>query len=734
MKKRLGVAALAALLSVLPAGNGKRLTFEQAVLNRGESLLNPLPFIPGWADGNRYFEARNGTFCCVDARNGLVEPLLDARKAAAILPAGLTLLRADSHSSDFRMFAFAFDDDVYLLRTNPLRFTRLIDEPGTEKNPTFSPDGKSLAYTRNGNLYVCDLASGSSRALSGDGSETILNGYASWVYYEEILGRASRYRAFWWSPDSQKIAFLRFDQDLVPTFPLFNANGDYGTTEMQRYPKAGYPVPTVRLGVVDRAGGEIRWAPAPDDEEHYLALPKWDGRGERLYFQWMNREQNRLRLLCFHPAGNRVETIYEERQPTWVEFGEESDYRALDDGGVLLLSSRSGWTHLYRIDSSGGVTQLTQGEWSVTRLEEVDEARGRVFVSAWKEDSTETDLYLLPLAGGPMSRLTAARGTHLASVALGGDWFIDRYSAVGVPPRLLLCRVGPDGTVTRQRLLGDSAAPAFANYELGQAELFRIPTTDGLQLPAHWILPPGFQPGQTYPLVLSVYGGPGAGSVANSFPRGLSDYFLAQQGIIVMSVDHRGSGHFGKKGEALMYRRLGYWEMNDYVEAVKYLRKLPFVDGNRIGITGGSYGGYVAALALMKEPGYFHCGIAAYSVIDWRLYDAVYTERYMDTPQQNPDGYRDASVLNYVDQYRGNLRIVHGTLDDNVHLQNALQLLDRLEEAGKSVELMLYPGERHGIRGAKAAESFQANLDFWSRHFFGRSRRPGSDRDPAGPE
>lgn len=305
---------------------------------------------------------------------------------------------------------------------------------------------------------------------------------------------------------------------------------------------------------------------------------------------------------------------------------------------------------------------------------------------------------------------------HRVSVSPGGSWFTDFHSALGVPPRLLLWR--GDGRLQRQ--LGDSRTDKLAEYDLGRAELFRIPTSDGLQLPAAWILPPGFDPSTRYPVVLNVYGGPGAASVGNAFGRGFAEYYLAQQGIIVMTFDHRGSGHFGKKGEDLMHRQLGKWELNDLQEAVRHLRSLPFVDGQRIGITGGSYGGYVAALALLRAGDLFRCGIADFAVTDWRLYDSVYTERYMDTPEQNPDGYRDSSLLHAVDGYRGGLRIAHGSMDDNVHMQNALQLIDRLQDAGKSVELMIYPGERHGFRGPKSVEYRRANLDFWCRHFFNR--------------
>jgi dipeptidyl-peptidase-4 len=274
------------------------------------------------------------------------------------------------------------------------------------------------------------------------------------------------------------------------------------------------------------------------------------------------------------------------------------------------------------------------------------------------------------------------------------------------------------------RSLGESATPALAAHALGRAEIFRIPAADGLQLPVAWILPPDFDPGRKYPVVLSIYGGPGARSVRDAFPRRLGDHYLAAQGIIVMTVDHRGAGHHGKRGQELMHRCLGKWEMADYGSAVAWLRQQPFVDGSRIGISGGSYGGYVAALAVISAPDLFRCGIAEYSVTDWTLYDSVYTERYMDTPEENPEGYRQGSVLSHVGSYRGGLRLTHGSMDDNVHMQNSLQLLDALLDLGKTVELMVYPGERHGIRGKKTAENAVSSVEFWKRHFFSKEVGP----------
>jgi len=393
---------------------------------------------------------------------------------------------------------------------------------------------------------------------------------------------------------------------------------------------------------------------------------------------------------------------------------------------VLLLSDKDGWRHLYRILADGGETQLTRGEWSIRSLAGVAEDRDLIFFNAAKDDSTVSDLFRIPLAGGALRRLTSGQGTHEPTVSPRGDYFLDRFSSLSRPPRLDLFNDAGE----KVREIGDSRLPGFAGYDLATVEQFRIRTVDGTALPACWFLPPAFDPRLKYPVLLSIYGGPGACSVIDKFPATMENYFLAQQGIIVVMVDHRGSGHFGKKGMSLMHRQLGRWEMNDYGEAARYLSSLPFVDSKRLGITGKSYGGYVTSLALAIRADLFAFGQAEFSVTDWRLFDSVYSERYLDAPEENPEGYRQASVLTHAGGYRGGLRLVHGSLDDNVHLQHTLQLLNALLDLGKPVEVMIYPGERHGVRGSKRAGYKRSFVDYWRRCFF--DKIPAEERATGG--
>lgn len=717
MKRPFLIMFLAAGIVCAYPGELKKLSFGQVFQKEGEKLTRDLPKIEEWLDNEYYYQVEDDKTFKVHGRSGRARLILEPADYTRVLGnEGFDLLEDADRTKDLNQFLFIKDKDIFLYLRKEKRLTQITDTKEEEKNPTFSPDGKGLAYTRAGNLYVCEIASQQTSRLTEDGSEEILNGCASWVYYEEILGRRGKYRAFWWSPDSKKIVFLRFDQSQVPIFPIVNVVGSYGELEEQRYPKAGFPNPQVRIGIVDLEKKDLQWLPVSGKQDHYLTFLAWNAGSDKLYFQWMNRDQNHQKILVYDLVNKEIHQVYEEKQRAWVEFFDSQDFYLLKNDDIIVRSSRDGWYHLYHITADGQETQVTSGDWSVTAIECVDQGEKIIYFSAQKEDSTETDFYKTDFLGDRIQKLTLFRGTHRLTVSPTGKYFVDEYSSVNTPTRLEL----RDHKGRLVRKIADSYSPVIKDYNLAPLELFRIPTTDGYRLPALWFLPPGFDKNSKYPLVFSIYGGPGSRSVTNSWPR-LRYRFLAQHGIIVMVVDHRGSGHFGKKGMDLMHRSLGRWELHDYIEVVKYLRQMPFVDGERIGITGGSYGGYVAALALSKGSDYFKYGIAGASVIDWQLYDSVYTERYMDTPQQNPAGYQESSVLSYVDRYRsGTLRIDHGTMDDNVHMQNTLQFVDKVLEAGKSLELMLYPGQRHGYRGKKRWDSERADIDFWLRKFFGK--------------
>ncbi len=683
-------------------------------------ITRRLPEVTGWADDDTYLETRvdpadkQRKVYAVNAANGEAQVYRDTSDIQKQLPEGFNAQNPAASTPDMKRLVFNREDDLYFYDVTTKKLRRLTATPAKEENPRFSPDGRWIAYTRAHNLFVYDLDNLIERQCTTDGNETVYNGWASWVYYEEILGRASQYAAFWWSPDSSRLAFMRFDDSPVPAFPIYHADGQHGELEMQRYPKVGDPNPYVRMGVVTVGDGKIQWMDFDPTADHYIAWPFWTPDSKTLVVQWMNRGQDIIRFFNCDPATGKKIMVFEERQPSWVRFFEDL-YYFKDGSGFLLRSDVSGWDHLYYYDSNGKLKkQLTSGSWRVSSISLVDERGGYVYFMGSPTKSWDSHLMRVKLDGTGLQQITQADGTHRCQVSPGGKYFIDTVSTIASPARMGLYQ--SDGRLVR--LLGDARSPAMEDYAWGKAELFTIPSGDGFDLPAYWVLPPSFDPAKSYPVIFSIYGGPDAGMVRDSW-LGLQPHYWAQRGVITVSVDHRGSGHFGKKGVALMHRNLGKWEMADLITAAEWLRKKPFVAKDKIGISGSSYGGYTTMMALTFGAGHFNFGQAGASVTDWKLYDSVYTERYMDTPAENPEGYKNGAVLTWINRYKSGLRITHGTIDDNVHMQNSLQVIDWLTRNNKPFELMLYPNSRHGVGPGQRAHAARESHDFWIRNLLG---------------
>ncbi|MGH9313504.1 MAG: S9 family peptidase [Vicinamibacterales bacterium] len=724
----LGTNALLATDPLSAQRPGRRwLSYDQAFRSQAprdsgdaprDDILTTLPNVTGWLDDDRYLELRTETdnerrLYAVRASDGSAEVYRDFVAMRAALPRGFDPRTAIA-SPDQNQYLFARDGDLHLFDLPSKELRRLTANPGNERNPRFSPDGRGIAYTRDNNLFAYDVENSLERQLTTDGSETVYNGWASWVYFEEILGRPSQYAAFWWSPDSSKLAFMRFDDAPVPVFPIYHTNGQHGDLERQRYPKAGDANPYVQMGVVPVAGGPIVWMDFEPKADHYIAWPFWTPDSKALTVQWMNRGQDTIRFFNCDPATGKKTQIFEEKQASWVEFFEDL-YYFRNGSGFLLRTKVDGWDHLYHYAPDGTLKKrLTSGEWRVTGIARVDEARGIVYFSARRGRMWNSALMRVRLDGTGLETLTKGDGQHSARVSNGGSYYIDTTSNVSSPSAMTLHRA--DGTVVRP--LGNARGAETDQYAWGKAELFTIPSGDGYDLPAYWVLPPDFDPAKKYPVIMSIYGGPDAGTVRNAW-LGNQAHYWAERGVITVSVDHRAGGAFGKKGVALMHRSLGKWEMQDLITAATWLRAKPFIAGDRIGIAGGSYGGYTTMMALTFGADHFNYGQAGSSVSDWRLYDTVYTERYMDTPAENPEGYKNCAVLTWVDRYKGGLRITHGTIDDNVHMQNSLQIVDWLTANNKPFEMMLYPGSRHAMQASQRAHASRETHEFWVRNLLG---------------
>ena len=590
-----------------------------------------------------------------------------------------------------------------------------VDFPKDAKNVTYSPDKKYAAFTVKNNLFVREGSSGKTIQITTDGNDSIMNGYSSWVYFEEILGRPTRYRAFWWAPDSKHIVFMRFDDSPVPVFPIYVANGQHGYLEKQRYPKPGDNNPYVRIGVTSVDNPAVTWADFNEKDDQYFGTPYWSPSG-KLLVQWMNRDQNNLKIYEINLSNGSKKEVYDEQQKTWIDLDEDKRIEFLSAGkGWIIMSDKDGWQNLYLYDDNGKfISQLTSGNFWGTTILKIDEKSKTVFFRARKENSARFDLYKVGLDGKNLARLTFGDYSHdQISLSPNEKYFITTYSNLSTPYKMAL--VDMKGKVIRE--LGDIKGTAFDNYNLAKTELKFAKSADGkFDLPVQITYPTNFDPNKKYPVLISIYGGPNAGTVYDRWkPVGGVTQWWAQEGLIQVAFDNRSSGHFGKNGLNYIYRVLGKYEIEDYMSCAKWLKQQSFIDSNKICITGGSFGGYMTCMALTYGADVFPYGIANSSVTDWSLYDTHYTERFMDKPQDNPDGYRMTSVLTYTDRYKGLLRIIHGTSDDNVHMQNSLQLINKLEDSKKHFELMMYPGERHGIGGMKGQhnrlESYQFIYD-----------------------
>lgn len=707
--------------SFLSFAQNKPLTFNQVYMFGEPRILKPVPRLMGWFDSNNYIlqkrDATTSAIVKVDAQTGEENILLDFNEINLNLDE--TELNAEGNigiTEDYSGLLFNNNNDLFFYSIPHKKVTQLTYDKDKEVNPMLSPDGKKVAYTKNKDLYVVDVESAKETRLTNDASDVVYNGYASWVYMEEIIGRSLNYRAFWWAPNSDMIAFLRFDDTHVPEFPLINYNSIHGQLEWEHYPKPGGANPLVKMGVAHLTSNNVVWMDEDEKVDQYTAWPFWSPDSKKLFYQVLNRNQDELQILSTDPQTGSNKIIYEEKHPTWVEFFE--DIKILkNDNGFILRSELDGWRHLYFYDMNGNLKkQLTKGDWYVSKIVFVDEENEKIFFEANKDNLLETHLYVVGFDGKNLHELTKSSGTHNTNVSPGGKYFYDTYSDINTPGKIDL--LDGDGTLIKN--LAARKSNIYDEYNLGKTELFKIKTEDGFELPAMWVLPPDFDETKKYPVLFSVYGGPGGTDVTNSYSAYLDRYFISQNGIIYFVVDHRGSAYFGKRGKEFMYRNMGKWEINDYIEAVKWLKTKPFIDSTKIGITGGSYGGYVTCMALTLGADYFTHGLAEYSVTDWALYDNVYTERYMDLPSENKEGYKYGSAITHVNKYKGLLRLTHGTLDDNCHMQNTLQFVDKLTNLNKHFELMIYPNERHGVGFPKWIHAQTEYLQFWFKNFLNR--------------
>ena len=641
----------------------------------------------------------------VNAATGEAVPFFDAAKmqaAFAALPGvsaenGRQLANRGNYNLNPTETAalINWSNDLFYYEFGSDRALRLTSNPEEEVAEAFSPDGRMVSFVRENNLYVEDLSmQRRERALTRDGSEKILNGRLDWVYQEELYGRGN-FAAYWWSPDSTSIAFLRFDENPVPKFTVVDHIPYRQTIEITPYPKAGDPNPLVKLGVVNAAGGDIRWIDTFKYQPADLLISRvtWTPDSKKVVYQAQNREQTFLDVSFADVRDGKSTTLIHETSKAWVAINEQPIW--LKDGSFLWASERSGWEHLYHYSADGKLLrQLTGGKWEVRSIQGVDEQNGFIYFTATEHSHIAPHSYRIKLDGTGLTRLTTTEGSHRVDFSPANNYFIDVWSDLNTPSQVRLY----DAAGKLVRVISENKVDALKQYKLGTPELLQVKTRDGFVMEAMMIKPPDFDARKKYPVVSYTYGGPHAPQVRNVW--GSTTYMwhqmLAQKGYIIWICDNRTASGKGLESTWPVYKNFGELELRDLEDGLTWLKSQPYIDGSRIGIWGWSYGGFMTSYALTHSQS-FKIGIAGGSVTDWRDYDTIYTERYMQTPQNNPEGYKKSSPVNAAKNLHGKLLLIHGAIDDNVHMQNTMQFVYELQKAGKQFELMLYPKSRHGV-------------------------------------
>jgi dipeptidyl-peptidase-4 len=570
--------------------------------------------------------------------------------------------------------------------------------PGTEGalDARLADGGQRVAFVCNGELFAMGLDDGQPRQLTTGAEEGFTNGVAEFIAQEEL----ARAEGYWWSPDASRIAFARADSRHIPRFPIVHQGQEGVDVEEHRYPFAGAANAIVQLAIVDLESGKTAWLETGEDPDSYLARAGWRPDGI-FWAAILSRDQRTLRVLAFEDPAARPALVLELHSAPWLNL--DHDLRFLESGALLYSSEESGFRHLYFAPPGEGRRQLTSGDWAVTRLVDVDEAAGVAFFMGTKDSVLERHLYRVSLAGGAAERMTREPGWHDVTISPDHALFVDTWSALEHGPRVALRRI--DGELQDMLFANEGAtAPALG---LAVPELFEVPAADGTTtLHATLYRTAVARPGAGYPLVVDVYGGPHAQSVANAWGPtvDLRNQYLAQRGYMVLSVDNRGSANRGLAFEAAIAGRMGTVEVDDQVAAVRHLARPGEIDPARVAVYGWSYGGYMTCLCLARAPDVFKLGVAGAPVTDWDGYDTAYTERYMGTPASNPEGYRESSVLTHAGNIRGKLLLVHGMVDENVHFRHTARLLRAFEHAGVACDLLVFPEERHMPRDARGLE------------------------------
>jgi dipeptidyl-peptidase 4 len=722
--------------TTVPAPEGqatKELTIESifkdaGILGRGPESIKWSPDGTKVSFVQRDDSGDHGALRFVDVTTGRGAVLVASEKLATLAPSSSAIkderkkeaaqrysIAAYHWSPDSKKLLFDSQGQLWLYTLDTSTAVQVTSSSEPSEDPKFSPDGSRIAYIRKHNLYVRPLSGGNERTLTKDGDDNLLNGEVDWVYEEELYTRSN----YFWSPDGKQIAFLQMNEKEVPTYPITDWMPLHATVDQQKYPQPGDPNPNVRLGVVNSDGGKLKWITVsgassgslPLGENSNVLVPRFGWvRNGLLWAMAMNRVQDRLDLYFIDVNSGKSKLIMNESTDAWIDMHPEVDFQLLASGDRYLWTSwRDGHNHIYLyqfdkqnpLDSEAKlVAQLTHGDWEVESIDSVDAERGTVYFSANEGDWQQKNIFAVGLDGQNFHRISKENGSHFADFdPRNSKYYVDGYSNLTTPPSISLCTV--DGHCNPFW-----KARSVEAYNLLTPKLVDFKAADGTSMLGGAILLPESGPMMAngkVPLILNPYGGPGVPDIPDAWGEiGFFDQILARQGFAILKVDNRGMANRGKAFALPVKHNFGEVELADQLAAAKQaLEQFPQLDASRVGIWGWSYGGYLTLYAL-EHSDKLKGGVSVAPVTDWRNYDSIYTERYMGLPKDNEDGYRKSSPVNFADNLHGKLLEVHGTGDDNVHMQNTIQMVNAFINAGKQFNLMVYPRKTHGIGGFQA--------------------------------
>jgi dipeptidyl-peptidase-4 len=669
-------------------------------------------------DGEHYCQLKKDSLNLYDYATGnYTGTIVTAKK---LIPAGDTVPIAMSSfefSDDETRILFATDEEPIYRRSSKaayyiydIRTEKLVplSKKGKQRLATFSPDGSKVAFVRDNNLFIQELGFSDKDIQKGELNATeyqvtfdgkmneIINGATDWVYEEEFEFS----KAFEWSPDGKSLAYYRFDEKNVREYQLTYYGDLYPEQYKYKYPKAGEDNSLISIHIYNLEKGKTLKADVGKETDIYIPRILWTQDPGILSLYRMNRHQNHLDLMLIDASTGKARTVYTEDNRYYIEINDNLSFLK-GNMGFVISSEKDGYRHLYHYDMQGKlVNQLTKGQWEVTDLYGIDEEKGKVYYASAEVSPVDRDIFVISLDGTGKQKLSTEKGSNGATFNKTFTMFIHRWSDINTPPVFSLCNA--DGKVIRNLQDNAKLRETKATYQFANAEFVKIKTRDGVELNAAVLKPHDFDPSNKYPVLFTIYGGPGSQTVLNSWGTFSSwNQLWSQHGIIVVSVDNRGTGGRGEEFKKCTYLQLGKYETIDQVEAARYFSSLGYVDSTRIGMWGWSFGGYLTLSCLTKGADYFNFGIAVAPVTNWKYYDNIYTERFMRTPRENNEGYEDNSPVNHAAKMKGKLLMIHGMADDNVHPQNAYDMFTAMVAADKTFDSEFYPNSNHGIYTGK---------------------------------